>query len=1201
MNKSIKTTLLIISLVVCICSLPLYMLRGTDKAFGGDVKDEPRAMENAVRHQDTPKPTIALAHGKKHALSIVRNGVSKATIVKAAKSTPAVELATRELQHFIELITGVKLEIVDDTMETKGYKIVVGESRHTEDLGHHIHEFGYMDTLIDVKRDAIYILGRDEHENEHMPTLDYNRARRIKDGQDEFAIPGLFDYQGSLRATYRFLEEYCDLHILGVSDLAIEYKPRKTLKVEGGVSFKRSSLQTKQGGASHAAMCKMFGIAEEAHNRLLYQKRMRWGGKPWYINHTFEHMKYKKRFLKAKKPTDVHSPHYHRLLKEYEANEKLFERELLSGKNGAQFCFSQESLIEQVAQDARDFFDNKIGDKGDKYIKELAGRADVFPVVPYDCGNYCKCSSCVSLQQVGADRLGYGFNNGMRSEYVFDFVNKVAKRVAKTHPDKWIGTLAYEEYFLLPPKTKLDKNVAIAPCLHSMYWSRSPKVKDNEEGAYKEWLKLSQTGEMGPMYMWNYDFPITYQVYYAEQRGSLVKGWLNDGVQGIFHCGGPEPVGFYVTNKMYEDKNLDPKAVVDQYFSLFFGDAQDEMRKFYETMVDLTSKIDYYPLSKRGAYIHIKLIEPDFVFSDENMVILRSLLESAKRATKSKKILDRISLWEKNIVDEIEGDAVKYRKEQDQNIAMRSKGKKLAKHFIPSVKAYPAEHWFASRNGDSLVDETDMTYGHGAVTGSKGAGYKPHHSGFLWPRVYLDYGAWIMFDLGALYELQDMHIYNYNDHEENVEYGMKNIEIGYAETLDEVRSDAWTLVKKMKLSKADKKGSVGADGIVKFGGKKVRYVYIKAFGEHGEINWRPKFDKATGRKIIYDEFEDSQVGLGKVRFYGKSMQAEKPTYEIVCNDRDDGLSVLLSPSTSSRETLRYTLNGGIPTKTSPIYRKGIEISGNATVRARSFVKGKLPSDHIQVVIDFDQEYRKRMSKAPTHRLKSFDRSLQVGVELEVPHDDAVIRYTIDGSEVSLRSKVYKKPFIIDKNVTLKAKSYVKGMVPSLSDPVHIDYMKQFRALLENYEVAKGKPVSASGSDVGYEVEKMNDGIEGKSSCWWSKGDMRPFWGTIDLEKVESINAIWLQTWWDDGEGGRHVRFHIDAYVDPNKPTKVVDQLNNSVPSTERGEFHLFDHVRAKYVTIYDIPWLCELKVYSIPKDVMRTLNQKNNVFVNASY
>ncbi|MGY8651643.1 MAG: hypothetical protein ACKVKM_12670, partial [Verrucomicrobiia bacterium] len=64
-------------------------------------------------------------------------------------------------------------------------------------------------------------------------------------------------------------------------------------------------------------------------------------------------------------PTDKNAKDYKRKLEKYEKHKKDFEK-IVPGLNPTgkshQFCYTTKALIDQIATDARDFFDGKLGD-----------------------------------------------------------------------------------------------------------------------------------------------------------------------------------------------------------------------------------------------------------------------------------------------------------------------------------------------------------------------------------------------------------------------------------------------------------------------------------------------------------------------------------------------------------------------------------------------------------------------------------------------------------------------------------------------------------------------------------------------------------------------------------------------------------------------------------------------------------------------
>jgi len=142
-----------------------------------------------------------------------------------------------------------------------------------------------------------------------------------------------------------------------------------------------------------------------ARDNHVWKLRMRLGGTPMTINHSF--YGYYDRYL-----TD--HPDW-----------------FAQGYTGKppQMCFTNPEFIAQVVQDARDYFDGKGSKPG------AAASGDIFGLVPMDNSSWCKCERC-QAELNAAEKDNPQFNNGWASDYIYNFTNKIAREVGKTHPDR---------------------------------------------------------------------------------------------------------------------------------------------------------------------------------------------------------------------------------------------------------------------------------------------------------------------------------------------------------------------------------------------------------------------------------------------------------------------------------------------------------------------------------------------------------------------------------------------------------------------------------------------------------------------------------------------------------------------------------------------------------------------------------------------
>ena len=112
------------------------------------------------------------------------------------------------------------------------------------------------------------------------------------------------------------------------------------------------------------------------------------------------------------------------------------------GEGFEKLCYSSDALARQVAQDAQDYFEG-----AEALGLGLPQSSSYYPVVPEDAAQYCQCIRCLqSLEphqnDVSRSKNGVNLFNDRRASHLwFKFVNKVAKLLTKTHPDKFISTL----------------------------------------------------------------------------------------------------------------------------------------------------------------------------------------------------------------------------------------------------------------------------------------------------------------------------------------------------------------------------------------------------------------------------------------------------------------------------------------------------------------------------------------------------------------------------------------------------------------------------------------------------------------------------------------------------------------------------------------------------------------------------------------
>jgi hypothetical protein len=585
------------------------------------------------------------------AVTLVKEGRPSCAIVVATDPTPAAWLAAKELQYHIREMTEAVLPIERPGEHVDGVQILVGESEATRRLGLRGEQFEAQEYLIRVGREAIVLMGRDWVDTpgnraevgrgimhslgDTRKTIAYNLAvGRGDEPTENLTLPGLMDDQGSCYATYDFLERFCGVRWYGPSTLNIAIPTRKTLSVQETEIRRRPSLLHRCAPGGNWPILQEQWSPCSGIQKELFFRRIRFGGERWGCNHSFS--SYRDRFL-LKNPDRPEL--FERACPEYFAvgweNEGFWR----------QLCMTNPDVIAQVVKDARDYFDGK-GIKG----RQLAV-GDYFAVVPEDSDHWCKCERCQAILEKGKSRdIKYVFGTGAASDYVFGFVNAVAKEVKKTHPDKYIATLAYADYSY-PPTFQLESNVAVAPCVQLCYgyW---PGVFKNDEKFYGEWIEENKVSGRR-LHVWNYfHHPMEraliggwkcFPCFMPDVISKSVKRYAREGIRGYYLCGVPQQLGYYLYMRTAFDAETDWETLTEEFFRLYFGAAAEPMKEFYFRISEINRDEGILGVTEKDSWENLG--------TEARMEELKGLVGQAVASVRTDIERQRVGTWKKGIWD----------------------------------------------------------------------------------------------------------------------------------------------------------------------------------------------------------------------------------------------------------------------------------------------------------------------------------------------------------------------------------------------------------------------------------------------------------------------------------------------------------------------------------------------------------------------
>lgn len=515
---------------------------------------------------------------------LVEDGRPRAEIVIAEKPPRTTRLAAVEFQTYAEKISGAKLSIVREPSGDVPVKVFVGRSSHTDRLGITGEELKYGAYRITSGEDWLVLIGDD---TDFVPIEPWPRSNNdIVSGKmqkawdritgEHWGYPhsqlrkhytgatGLFgtpdeqhvdkdgntnvwgfDERGSFNAVCGFLRS------LGVR----WYLPGEA----GEIVPRRDSIalpkidQTVRPDFPLRTINFRFGV----YGRDAAMWAMRLGVRQPYgrqAAHGLHHMTHNEHTL-------TNHPEWFAL---YGGR-----RHTQPGQRLNQLCYSNEELFRETVRYVRAQFDHFDMDE-----------VSVMPPDGYTA--ICQCGLCE-----GKDTPDRGYR-GALSDYVWGFVNRVAKEVRKTHPDRKISNCAYGTYTQPPKKiAKLEPNVQVI-----IVGGRRPTSDARGEirQLRREWAAKTDN----PIVVFE-NYPFTGRNFYLPAYIPRVMGESINATKGVSRGEdiwltmdfGEDAIGYnhfliYFTARMYwGGTEQDAVTMFEEYCRLCYGPAADGMRSFF--------------------------------------------------------------------------------------------------------------------------------------------------------------------------------------------------------------------------------------------------------------------------------------------------------------------------------------------------------------------------------------------------------------------------------------------------------------------------------------------------------------------------------------------------------------------------------------------------------------------------------------------
>jgi len=509
---------------------------------------------------------------------IVKDGHANAEIVIAAKPARTVRLAAADLQGYIQKITGARLPIVTEP-GGKAVKLFVGRSPHTDRLGITADGLKYgayrlvsgNDWLVFIGDDTDFVppkiwarRGGDANEKARVqkewetaaggpwlaPAIAnhiWKERRRVPadvglpdaaprpDKKESFEV-WTFDERGSYNAVIAFLQEL-GVRWLLPGELGEIVPQSKTIPLPKIDKIVRPDFEIR------------------AFHNNMGEWTWRLGARNPFLSWTEHGMS----LLQRKEIFDAHPDWF----------------ALYGGKRSIKhFCYSNEELFRETVRCVRAQFD-------------VYGFEGVSVMPPDGFVAMCQCPLCEGKDDPSRPL------RGRHSNYVWGFVNRVAKEIAQTHPGKLIYNIAYN-YYRLPPTNieKLEPNVQVIICNGRM----APQMPADEEAELRA-LRESWRSKTDRPILMSQNYPWTSRGHYKPCFAARTIGQDINAIKGISR--GEEihlnvlrdtfdasaafnAFQIYFTARMYwGGKEQSVEALLDEYCRQLYGPAGDAMKAFF--------------------------------------------------------------------------------------------------------------------------------------------------------------------------------------------------------------------------------------------------------------------------------------------------------------------------------------------------------------------------------------------------------------------------------------------------------------------------------------------------------------------------------------------------------------------------------------------------------------------------------------------
>ncbi len=505
----------------------------------------------------------------------------------------SVQLAATELQTFVKRSVGVKLTISTQSDKSKGIIYLGGNKDLLENVGRE----GF---TICSRNGNIYITG---HDSLSGAVFGIRNPWRRKEVYNEELKLGAFGETGTLNGVYCFLEKFCGVRFYWPGELGTVVPNRHEISIPENYYFSKTPIFN----------CRFVWLCDfnEAPEDALWYRRIGFGGiAPVQI------IDYNWFFTNKLK--DSHPEIFALVDGERDFGAKCAVR------GGGHLCYSHPNTVPLVAGLINEYFDEHPDQR-------------YFPMLPGDgLVRVCGCPECQAEVNDNCDR------SCKFSDHIWGFVNRVAREVAKKHPDKFIGCSAYDSYAAPPLRiARLEPNVAV-----QFGKNRGAMAAPSYERFVRERIDQWRTKTSNNLCGWDFylqcwipwrGLPCLYSsVIQKDLKAMKSSCFAAEGIEAeSWQKGQPHRVTYpatqhlnlYLTGRLYWEPDIDLNAFFDEYCTLFYGPSAKPMREFWQLCEERW--IDAH--KEASGFSIFEIVRPNDVFDMQTIDRLSTLLSQAQK------------------------------------------------------------------------------------------------------------------------------------------------------------------------------------------------------------------------------------------------------------------------------------------------------------------------------------------------------------------------------------------------------------------------------------------------------------------------------------------------------------------------------------------------------------------------------------------